>query len=486
MSDLWQLTATQLRDQVRAREVSSREATEALFERIERVEPKVDAYLHLDRDAALARAAEIDERLARGEEVGRLAGVPVAIKDNMCTRDMPTTCASKILANFRPPYDAHVVERLHHEGAVIVGKTNLDEFAMGSSCENSGFKPTRNPWNTDRVPGGSSGGSAASVASGMAFASLGSDTGGSIRQPAAFCGVVGLKPTYGRVSRYGLVAFASSLDQIGPFARNVTDAALLMEVISTPDARDSTCANLPVPAFTEEIEKDPLPLRVGVPKEYFGEGLDPEVEQAVREAIHAYERLGAQTMPVSLPNTEYAVATYYIIAPAEASSNLARYDGVHYGHRTQTAGNIVSLFSRSRAEGFGPEVQRRILLGTYALSAGYYDAFYLKASKVRRLIKADFDAAFEQVDVLACPTSPTPAFRFGEKDDPLAMYLADVYTIPVNMAGIPALSIPCGSTESGLPIGLQLISQAFDETRLLRAARAYERETGHHRRMPQI
>jgi len=481
MSDLFTLTARELRDKIRAKEVSAREATQAALARIERVEGKIGAFLHVDADAALARAAEIDERLARGEEAGRLAGVPIALKDNLCTRGLPTTCASKILAGFRPPYDAHVVELLAAEGAVFIGKTNMDEFAMGSSTENSAYKPTRNPWNTGRVPGGSSGGSAAAVAAGMAWAALGSDTGGSIRQPAALCGVTGLKPTYGRVSRYGLVAFASSLDQIGPITRDAADAALMLEVIAQPDARDSTCARIPVPRYAEEVEKDPLPLRIGVPKEYFGEGLAPEVEAAVREAVAVYERMGAEVVEVSLPTTEYAVATYYIIAPAEASSNLARYDGVHYGHRTEGAKDIIGLFSRSRAEGFGPEVQRRILLGTYALSAGYYDAYYLKAARVRRLIKKDFDAAFEKADVLACPTSPSAAFGFGEKADPLAMYLADVYTIPVNMAGIAGISVPCGFTASGLPIGLQLVAQASDEARLLRAAWAYQRQTDHHR-----
>ena len=486
MSDVCGLTVTELVSRIRGGEVSSREATEAVLDRIEEKEPTVDAYLCVDREGALARAAEIDGRLAKGEEPGRLAGVPVAVKDNMCTRDMPTTCASRILEGYRPQYDAHVVERLRAEGAVILGKTNLDEFAMGSSTEHSAFKPTRNPWNLERTPGGSSGGSAAAVSAGMAFAALGSDTGGSVRQPASMCGVTGLKPTYGRVSRYGLVAFASSLDQIGTLTKDARDAALMMEVIAAPDERDSTCVREPAPGYLDAIETDAMPLRIGAPKEYFGEGLDPEVEKAVRDAIAVYESMGAEIVEVSLPNTEYAVASYYIIAPAEAGSNLARYDGVHYGHRTERADDIISLFSRSRTEGFGAEVQRRILLGTFALSAGYYDAYYLKASKARRLIKRDFDAVFDKVDALACPAAPTPAFEFNAFDDPLSMYLADVYTIPVNMAGIAGLSIPCGLSSAGLPIGLQLLGQAFDEARLLRAAWAFQRETDFHLMKPDL
>ena len=476
--NLHELTGLELGDLIRRREISSREAVEELFTWIEQADARVHAYLSLDREAALRRAAEIDDALARGENPGKLAGIPVAIKDNMCTTDFRTTCASKILENFRPPYDAHVVECLRREGAVIIGKTNLDEFAMGSSTENSGFGATRNPWDIERIPGGSSGGSAAAVAADMAHLALGSDTGGSIRQPAALCGVVGMKPTYGRVSRYGLIAFASSLDQIGPITKDVRDAALLMEVTGNHDVRDSTSISQPSEPYLELAEQSLEPIRIGVPTEYFGEGLDSEIEAAVREALKVMEKLGAQLVDISLPHTDYAVATYYIVAPAEASSNLARYDGAHYGHRAADAGEIISMFARTRAEGFGPEVQRRILLGTYALSSGYYDAYYLKAAKVRRLIQQDFDAAFEKVDCIMCPTSPVPAFLLGERmANPLEMYMSDIYTISANLAGGPGISIPCGFTDTGLPIGLQILAGAFDEARLLRIARAYERET---------
>ena len=484
---LHELTAYELRERVASADVSAVAAVEELCDWIGKHEPAIKAYVTLERGKALARAHQIDERVQKGESVGKLAGVPVAVKDNMCTPGVRTTCSSKILADFVPPYAAHVVERLEAEDAIIIGKTNLDEFAMGSSTENSATEPTRNPWDTDRVPGGSSGGSAAAVAAGMAHLALGSDTGGSIRQPAALCGVVGLKPTYGRVSRYGLIAFASSLDQIGPFARNVRDAALLAEVISGYDRRDSTCADLPVPDYAAQLETAPKPLRIGVPKEYFGEGLDPEVEQSVRAALDTYAGMGAEIRDLSLPHTEYAVATYYILAPAEASSNLARYDGVHYGHRTDAQTDITGLFSQTRAEGFGEEVQRRILLGTYALSAGYYDAYYLKASKVRRLIRDDFDRAFEQVDCVICPTSPVPAFRVGERaDDPLTMYLADVFTISANLAGIAGISIPCGFTQAGLPVGMQIIGPPFEELRLLQIAHLYEQATDHHKRRPPL
>ena len=476
---LHQLTGIELRERIRKGRVSAREATAELLARIEKTDPGVGAYLSCDGARALARAGEIDEAMARGEDCGRLAGVPVAVKDNMCTTDFPTTCASRILGNFVPPYDAHVVECLRREGAVIIGKTNMDEFAMGSSNENSAFRPVRNPWDAARIPGGSSGGSAAAVAADMAHLALGSDTGGSIRQPASLCGVVGMKPTYGRVSRYGLVAFASSLDQIGPLTKDVRDAALLLEVIGNHDPRDATCVKRAGEPYLELAEQELEPLRVGVPKEYFGEGLEPEVRAAVAEAIGVIEGLGAKRVEISLPHTDYAVSVYYIIAPAEASSNLARYDGVHYGHRSAEAEDIISLFSRSRAEGFGAEVQRRVLLGTYVLSSGYYDAYYLKAAKVRRLIKQDFDAAFGEVDCILCPTSPVPAFKIGERtENPLEMYLADIFTISANLAGIPGVSVPCGFTRSGLPIGLQVMADSFDEARMLRLARAYERETG--------
>lgn len=472
------MTGLGLAESIRKKQISSRDAVKDLFQRIERLQPELNVYLSLDKDKALADAATIDERIARGGNAGMLAGVPIAIKDNICTRDFPTTCASKILKGFRPPYDAHVVECLRRQGAVIVGKTNLDEFAMGSSTENSAYGTTRNPWDVNRIPGGSSGGSAAAVSADMAHLSLGSDTGGSIRQPAALCGCVGLKPTYGRVSRYGLIAFASSLDQIGPITKDVSDAALLMEIIGNHDRRDSTSLPQAPEPYLALAEKPLESLRIGIPKEYFIEGLDPEVEKAVHSAVKVMERLGATVVSVSLPHTEYAVSAYYIVAPAEASSNLARYDGVHYGYRSPRTDDLISMFSRSRAEGFGPEVQRRILLGTYALSSGYYDAYYLKASRVRQLIKNDFDEAFKKVDLLISPTTPDPAFAIGEKsDNPLAMYLADVFTIATNMAGGPAISIPCGFTSSSLPIGLQIMADAGDEARLLRLARAYERET---------
>ena len=479
MNELHNLTALELAQAIRARRVSSREAVQALFERIARVDPALHAYLCLDRQGAQERAAEVDAALERGEDPGRLAGVPVAVKDNICTRGLPTTCASRMLERFRPPYDAHVVQRLHAEGAVVLGKTNLDEFAMGSSTENSAFGPTRNPWDAQRVPGGSSGGSAAAVAADLAALALGSDTGGSIRQPAALCGVVGVKPTYGRVSRYGLVAFASSLDQIGPIAKDVRDAALMLDAIQGADPRDSTCSSRPAASCLEGIESPIAGTRLGVPREFFGAGLDGEIESAVREAMAVYEKLGATLVDISLPNSDYAIAAYYVIAPAEASSNLARYDGVHYGYRSAEVKDIIGLFARSRAEGFGPEVQRRVLLGTYALSSGYYDAYYLKAARVRHLIKLDYDRAFEQVDCILSPTSPVPAWRLGERAaNPMEMYLADVYTISANLAGLPGVSMPCGFTKNGLPIGLQLLAPAFQEPMLLRTARAYERETG--------
>jgi aspartyl-tRNA(Asn)/glutamyl-tRNA(Gln) amidotransferase subunit A len=427
-------------------------------------------------ETALAQARSIDERLARGEKVGALAGVPVAVKDNLCTTDAPTTCASKILANYLPPYDATVVRKLREADAVIVGKTNLDEFAMGSSTENSAFFTTRNPWNLECVPGGSSGGSAAAVAAGFAVLALGSDTGGSIRQPAALTGIVGFKPTYGRVSRYGLVAYGSSLDQVGPFGRTVREAALLAQVISGYDERDSTSVALPVPDFVGSLERDPKGLRLGVPKEYFGAGLDPEVRESVENAIGALTAQGAVRVEVSLPLTEFGIAAYYIVAPCEASSNLARYDGVHYGHRAKDYSDVVSLISKSRQEGFGAEVTRRIILGTFALSSGYYDAYYNRALKVRRRIKEDFDRAFDQCDVIVGPTSPTPAFPVGAKaSDPLAMYLCDVYTVSTNLAGLPGVSVPCGMTRSGLPIGLQVQGRVFDDLGVLQAARAVER-----------
>ncbi len=480
-------TALQVRDAIAAKELSSREATQACLERIERLDPQVRAFISVDADRALGRAAQVDARLAAGDDVGPLAGVPMAIKDNLCTRFGYTTCASKMLANFESPYDAHVVERLADTGAVIVGKTNLDEFAMGSSTENSALHVTRNPWDLDRVPGGSSGGSAAAVAARMTPIALGSDTGGSIRLPASFCGITGLKTTYGRVSRYGLVAYGSSLDQIGPLSLDARGAALMLGVIAGHDRRDSTSAPNDVPDYLAALNGLPKGLRVGLPKEFFAEGLDVEVKQAVEAALRQLAELGAEVVEISLPTTPYWLAAYTIVAFAEASSNLSRYDGVHYGHRTDREGDIIDLYSRSRAEGFGEEVKRRIMLGTYTLSSGYYDAYYLKALKVRTLIIRDFQAAFERCDVIAGPVSPTPPFRIGEKtDDPLTMYLSDIYTISANLAGIPGISLPCGVSAAGLPIGLQLLGKHFDETTLLQVADAYQQATEWHQQKPPV
>jgi len=476
-------TACQVRDALRRGEVSALDVTDACLAAIERLEPAVHAFASTAPDAARARAARLDRRRDAGEDVGLLAGLPLAVKDNMATADgLPTACGSNILRTWHAPYDAHVVERLLAEGAVIVGKTNMDEFAMGSSTEHSCFGPTRNPWDTDRVPGGSSGGSAAAVAARMVPVALGSDTGGSIRQPASLCSVVGLKPTYGRVSRYGLVAFASSLDQIGPVTRTVGDAALLLQAVAGHDPRDSTSAaetDAPVPDYLAALEEPVEPLRIGVPKEFFGEGLDEEVERVVRDAVAACEGLGAEVVEVALPHaTDYAIAAYYLVAPSEASSNLARYDGVHYGRRSGEAADVIDMVMRSRSEGFGDEVKRRIMLGTFALSSGYYDAYYKKALKVRRLVRQDFDAAFEKVDCIMGPTSPTAAFRLGERlDDPLAMYLSDLFTVGASMAAIAGVSVPAGFTEAGLPVGLQILSGVFTEDRLLRIARMLERET---------
>jgi aspartyl-tRNA(Asn)/glutamyl-tRNA(Gln) amidotransferase subunit A len=451
---------------------------QASLDRIAAGDGRIGAFLGVDRDGAIAQAQSIDDRRRKGESLGRLAGVPIALKDVVCVRGWTTSCGSRMLANFRPPSDAHIVERIRAADAVLVGRTNMDEFAMGSSCESSAFGVTRNPWDVSRTPGGSSGGSAAAVAAGFTPLSIGSDTGGSIRQPASFCGIVGLKPTYGRVSRYGLIAYASSLDQIGPFATSVEDAALLLEVIAGHDPRDSTSINRPVPAYTQSLEQPLEGLRVGLVREHFVEGLHTDVEQAIRTAVDVYKRLGAKVVELSLPHQKYCVAVYYIVAPSEASSNLARFDGVHYGHRTAAPTDLIDLYAASRGEGFGSEVKRRIMLGTYALSSGYYDAYYNKALKVRRLIRQDFDAAFEQVDVIAGPVAPQPAFKIGELvNDPLAMYLNDIYTLSANLAGIPGISIPCGFSGDGLPIGLQLLSPPFEEERLLRAARMYERET---------
>ncbi len=478
-------TLLSARDAIARRAVSAVELTRQMLDRITKLDPVVLAYNSTCADRAIEQAKQVDD----GQRSGPLAGVPIALKDNLCTSFGTTTCSSKMLENFHAPYDATVVKRLEAAGAIILGKTNLDEFAMGSSTENSAFKTTRNPWDTSRVPGGSSGGSAAALAAGLCCASLGSDTGGSIRQPAALCGVVGLKPTYGRVSRYGLVAFASSLDQIGPFGHTVGDVAAIMNVISGADPKDSTCTPEAVPDYLADLDTPIKGLRIGIAKEYtLAEGMDPQVQSAIDAAIEEYKKQGAEIVDVTLPHTEYGIAAYYVIAPCEASSNLARYDGVHFGHRTkEPVKDIIELFSKSRAEGFGPEVQRRIMIGTYALSSGYYDAYYLRALKMRTLIKRDFDDAFKKCDVILCPTSPTAAFKAGEKTgDPLSMYLCDVFTVTCNIAGIPGISLPCGFTtgEKPLPIGLQLLGPTFSEPQLLRAARMYERATDWNTRRP--
>jgi aspartyl-tRNA(Asn)/glutamyl-tRNA(Gln) amidotransferase subunit A len=483
------LSARQLRDKIKTSEISSVEATKAVFERISKLEPIIGAYISIFEKSALDKAAEVDKRIAKGKQVGELAGVSVAIKDNMCTTFGTTTCASKILENFHSPYNATVVEKLLSADAVIIGKTNMDEFAMGSSTENSGLKQTVNPWDTSRVPGGSSGGSAAAVAGRLCCASLGSDTGGSIRQPASFCGVVGLKPTYGRVSRFGLVAYGSSLDQIGPITRTVGDCALMMNVIAGEDRADSTSIDektAPVPDYLEKLDEPIRRLKIGTVPE-LNAGSDSDVQKAINGAIEVYKKLGAEIVEIGMPHFDYAIAAYYVIATAEASSNLARYDGVHYGHRTKNPKDYIEVYTKSRAEGFGKEVKRRIMLGTYALSSGYYDAYYLKALKVRNLIRGDFTKAFERCEAILMPVSPTTAFKIGEKvDDPLQMYLSDIYTIAVNLAGIPGISIPCGFDKNNLPVGLQILSPAFSEEKLLRIARMYEKQTDWHKKKPVI
>ncbi|HKZ83529.1 MAG TPA: Asp-tRNA(Asn)/Glu-tRNA(Gln) amidotransferase subunit GatA [Anaerolineae bacterium] len=486
------LTIHAAHDQLARKHISSVELTQAALDRIAAVDGRVHAYLQVAADQALAQAQQADVRRARGDLAGTpLLGIPLAIKDVICVEGMRCTCGGRILENFVPFYNATVVERLRAQGAVILGKTNTDEFAMGSSTENSAFGPTRNPWNLERVPGGSSGGSAAAVASEMALGALGTDTGGSVRQPAALCGVVGVKPSYGRVSRYGLVAFASSLDQIGALGKDVRDAANLLGAIAGHDPRDSTSMPVGVPDYGAVLGPDLKGVRVGVPKEYFIEGMQPDTEQAVRAAIDVMRALGAEIREVSLPHTDYGLPVYYLIAPAEASANLARYDGVRYGLRLSPAGGpddgLWATYRATRGVGFGPEVKRRIMLGTYALSAGYYDAYYLKAQKVRTLIKADFDAAFQEVDVIACPVAPTTAFKIGEKvDDPLQMYLSDVFTLNANLAGICGVSLPCGFDAQGLPIGLQINGPAFGEEKMLRVAYAYEQATEWHLRRPRL
>ncbi|MEH2124639.1 Asp-tRNA(Asn)/Glu-tRNA(Gln) amidotransferase subunit GatA [Nostoc sp.] len=480
----------ELHQQLIKKERSAVEITQEALERIQALEPKLHSFLCVTADRALEQAGAVDAKIAAGEEIGLLAGIPVGIKDNMCTKGVPTTCASRILENFVPPYESTATQKLADAGAVMVGKTNLDEFAMGSSTENSAYQVTANPWDLSRVPGGSSGGSAAAVSAQECVVALGSDTGGSIRQPASFCGVVGMKPTYGLVSRYGLVAYASSLDQIGPFGNTVEDAAILLSAIAGYDPKDSTSLKVAIPNYAASLKPNFKPrgqLRIGIIKETFGEGLDPVVEQAVTKAVDQLQSLGAEIHIISCPRFRYGLPTYYIIAPSEASANLARYDGVKYGYRAPDADNLLSMYTRTRAAGFGTEVKRRIMIGTYALSAGYYDAYYLKAQKVRTLIKQDFEKAFGAVDVLVCPTSPTTAFKAGEKTtDPLSMYLTDLMTIPVNLAGLPSLSLPCGFDDQGLPIGLQLIGNVLREDQLFQVAYAYEQSTTWHLRKPQI
>lgn len=467
------------------KEVSAGELLDSIYKRIDAVEDRVKAFVTLSGEKAY-EMAEVAQKAIGAGKTSPLSGIPIAIKDNMCTKGIRTTCSSKMLSNFIPPYESTVTSRLREQGYVLIGKTNLDEFAMGSSTENSGFFTTRNPWDLERIPGGSSGGSAAAVAADECIAALGSDTGGSIRQPAALCGVVGLKPTYGRVSRYGLVAFASSLDQIGPITKNVEDSAILLNIISGRDKSDSTSAPVAVPDFTKVLGMEIKGLKIGIPKEYFIEGMNKEIEKSVRDAIKKLESLGAIPVEISLPHTEYAVATYYVLATSEASSNLARYDGVKYGFRAEGK-DLLEMYMNTRAQGFGPEVKRRIILGTYTLSSGYYDAYYKKAQQARTLIKKDFDEAFKAVDVIATPTSPTPAFKAGEKsDDPLQMYLSDIFTISVNLAGVPGMSIPCGFTSSNLPIGLQIIGKHFDEETIFKIAYAYEQATEWHKRKPKL
>jgi len=476
--NLHELTAHEIKKLLEEKKTSAVEVCNAVLNNLEKKEKEIDAFVSVTKDLALETAKKVDEKIKNSEELSPLEGIPIAVKDNMCTKGILTTASSKILSNYKPPYDAKVVENIKALGAPIVGKTNLDEFAMGSSTENSGIKITKNPHDISRVPGGSSGGSAACVAANQAIFALGSDTGGSIRQPASFCGVVGFKPTYGRVSRYGLMAFASSLDQIGPITKDVTDSAILLNAISGYDPKDSTSVNRLVPDYTKALKNDVKGLKIGIITELFGKGVDKKVNDIVKKAIKKLEELGAIVDQVSLPSFEYSVPTYYIIAPAEASSNLARYDGVKFGHRSDKAKDLLNMYYNTRREGFGPEVKRRIMIGTYVLSSGYYDAYYLKAQKVRTLISRDFEKALKKYDVLVSPTSPSVAFKIGERaNDPLSMYLADISTIPVNLAGLPAISIPCGTSEN-MPVGLQIIGKAFDEEKILQVAYTYEKNSG--------
>ncbi len=484
--ELNQLTIHELQKKIRGGETTSLEITESLFERIEAVEGKVNSYITLTKESALKEAEIADKEIKKGK-AGELTGIPIAIKDLMCTKGVRTTCGSRILETFIPPYDSTVVKKLRDDGAVFPGKTNMDEFAMGSSTETSYFGITRNPWDLERIPGGSSGGSAVAVAADECIAALGSDTGGSIRQPAALCGVVGMKPTYGRVSRFGLIAFASSLDQIGPFTKDVEDCAIMMNAISGYDPNDSTSIPADVPDYREFLSRGIDGWTVGIPKEYFIEGIDPEISTAMEGVIKEVEKLGGRCREISIPHTEYCVTVYYIIAPSEASSNLARYDGVRYGYRSSEGKDLLDMYKMSRSDGFGAEVKRRIMIGTYALSSGYYDAYYKKASQVRALMKKDFERAFETCDVILTPATPTPAFKIGEKlDDPLQMYLSDIFTLSANLVGIPGISVPCGFTESGLPIGVQFLAGPFDEGKLLQIAYAYEKNSKIERKRPAL
>jgi len=485
--DLYKLTAHELSDMLKSKEVSSTEITKSVIDRINAVEDKVKSYITVTAESALETAAIVDKKIADGEELAPLEGIPAGIKDNICTKDVKTTCASKMLENFVPPYDAFVSQKLKSINAPVLGKLNMDEFAMGSSTENSYFQKTANPYDLTKVPGGSSGGSAATVSADTAIYALGSDTGGSIRQPAAFCGVVGLKPTYGLVSRFGLVAFASSLDQIGPLTKDVTDSALVLNAIAGHDKFDSTSVNMPVPDYTKSLVNNAKGLKIGVPEDYMGDGINPEVKQAILNAIETYKALGAEVEYFKMNASKYALPAYYIISSAEASSNLARYDGIKYGYRTDNFTDLMSLYTKTRSEGFGKEVKRRIMLGTYALSSGYYDAYYKKAQQVRTIIRNDFENAFEKYDVVLTPTAPTTAFTMGEKTtDPLQMYLEDICTVSINIASVPAMSLPCGFDKCGMPIGMQLIGKAFGEETIFKAAYTFEQNTDFHKQRPNL
>ncbi|MCX8074234.1 MAG: Asp-tRNA(Asn)/Glu-tRNA(Gln) amidotransferase subunit GatA [Clostridia bacterium] len=485
--DLYKLSLSEIAKKIKSKEVSIKDVLDSVYSRIEDVESKINAYVTLTKENAYKRAEILQIKLDAGEDIGVLGGVPIAIKDNICIKDVKTTCSSRMLQNFVPPYTATVVEKLENMGAIVLGKTNMDEFAMGSSTESSYIKKTCNPWDLSRVPGGSSGGSAASVSADMAYASLGSDTGGSIRQPASLCSVVGLKPTYGVVSRYGLVAFASSLDQIGPFSKTVEDAAIMLNAISGHDTMDSTSADIEYPDYTKSLVNDVNGFKIGIPTKFISEGLNPDVKKAYEESIELLKNKGAQIVEIDLDYAKYSLAVYYILATAEASSNLGRYDGIKYGYRTKDFDDLTDLYKKSRTEGFGAEVKRRIILGTYVLSSGYYDAYYKKAQQVRTLIINDFKKAYEKVDVIMVPTAPNTAFKFGEKtENPIEMYLEDIFTVPVNIAGLPGISIPCGFDSKNMPIGLQFIADAFEESKLLRVAYTYEQNTGFHKIKPEI